>query len=252
MLSIKRIFISIISLLIMGIMIDSITPILAQETSIEEVETSLSSEQDTLETRSEEELTTFEELRIQTTDTEYFKAILPYIYFLNYQYVATGESTSNKDVIMEFMPDENGIFQVAEFTDSEATAYIYQVRQEGLYELAYFTNYLTVEDLRYSNDASDNIVSLVLPVNLEIGQQFKSGYQKEINKRVVDRVESVKIGEDVYRDVLVIEEESNGTHLPLRQYYAKEVGLVLIEQIDSVAGSKPILYLNATQGPLMN
>ncbi|MGX7108151.1 hypothetical protein [Facklamia miroungae] len=196
--------------------------------------------------------TTEESVMEEVIDASLFKEVIPYARYLNYQYVGDGSKFTSKDIIMEFMPDANGIFQVAEFTDTEAVAYVYQIRPEGLYELAYFENYTVVEDLRYSPDAQDETVSLVLPVDLSEGNIFKSGYQEEIKKKVIGTVDTVTIGQDIYNQVLIIEEMEKNDGDTIRSYYANEAGLVLIERIHPDGSTSPIIYLNSKQGSIMD
>ncbi|MGF3194764.1 hypothetical protein ACQV2X_03100 [Facklamia sp. P12945] len=185
-------------------------------------------------------------------DVGLFKQLIPYVHYLNYQYVGDGSEYSTKDIIMEFMPDANGVFQVAEFTDTKAVAYVYQIKPDGLYELAYFDDYTVVEDLRYSADASDDNVSLILPVDISEGTIFKSGYQEEIKKKVIGRVDSLTIGQEIYTDVLLVEEMAKNNGDTIRIYYANDAGLILIERLHPDGTTTPIIYLRSRQGSIMD
>ena len=213
----------------------------------EQLTNDLSSEDQIVETTQAE--TTVE---VDPTHIEYFKQIVPYTKFLNYQYVGMDSNFKLKDVIMEYMPDADGIFQVAEITDNQAVAFVYQIRPDGLYQLAVFDDYSQVEDLRYSEDASDEFISMILPVNLEIGSNFTSGYQQEIKKEITGVVDYVTIGEDIYREVLIIEEADDNQADTLRTYFAKEAGLVLVERVRPNGETTTVYFLNSKQGSLLN
>ncbi|MCR8968638.1 hypothetical protein [Facklamia sp. 7083-14-GEN3] len=228
---------------------DSITKVNGQEETTEE-QTEIDQAD---ETSSQESLEISTETRFEPLpDVSQFKQLIPYARYLNYQYVGDGSEYSTKDVIMEFMPDANGVFQVAEFTDTEAVAYVYQIRPEGLYELAYFDNYTVVEDLRYSADASDDNVSLILPVDISEGTIFKSGYQEETKKKIIGRVDSLTIGQDNYTDVLLVEEMEKNNGDTIRIYYANDAGLTLIERLHPDGTTTPIIYLKSRQGSIMD
>lgn len=188
----------------------------------------------------------------EVIDPQVFKQLLPYTHYMNYQYQGDGSQFTSKDIIMEFMPDDQGVFQVAEFSDQSATAFIYQIKGDGLYELARFEHYDRVEDLRYSLDASDETTSLILPVDLSPGTTYLSGYQQEKQAKVMGRVQSVTIGQTNYQNVLVIEVADS--HLLnqglLRYYLADQYGLILIEQELADGSKSNIMYLNTVQGPL--
>lgn len=188
----------------------------------------------------------------QLIDSQAFMSLLPYTHYMNYQYSGDGSQFTRKDIIMEFMPDNQGIFQVAEFSDHNATAYIYQIRSDGLYELARFDHYDRVEDMRYSQDASDDLTSLILPAHLTPGTVYQSGYQKEKEAKVVGRVQSVTIGESHYQNVLVIEviDASLPDQGLLRYYLADQYGIILVEQELPNGSKSNMMYLNTVQGPL--
>lgn len=179
-----------------------------------------------------------------------FEQFIPYVQFLNYQYQGDGTSFITQDIIMEYTPDSNGVFQVAAFTENKAIAYIYQIRADGLYELAFFDHYDVVQDLRYSELALDGNDSLVLSSNLNVGSTFYSGYQNESRRTVVDIIDYYSAGTMSYENVIVIAEDavtnSDGSY---QQYYvAPNYGIVAIERVYPDKSTVKVIELTDTQG----
>lgn len=179
-----------------------------------------------------------------------FEQFIPYVQFLNYQYQGDGTSFITQDIIMEYTPDTNGVFQVAAFTENKAIAYIYQIRADGLYELAFFDHYDVVQDLRYSELALDGNESLVISSNLNVGSTFYSGYQNESRRTVVDIIDYYSAGTMSYENVIVIAEDavtnSNGSY---QQYYvAPNYGIVAIERVFPDKSTVKVIELIDTQG----
>lgn len=187
---------------------------------------------------------------IEPNNQVLFKQMVPYMQFVNYHYLGNGSNFSTKDIIMEYTPDGNGIFQVAEFVGDQARAFIYQTRDSGLYELAFFENYHEVQDLRYSADASDGVDSLILPSNIEVGLTYQSGYQNEITSVIKDIYPLVTIGSNSYENVLLIEEYSNlnGENITKHIYVAPMYGVIQVEQIQSDGTLIPLMQLSRTEG----
>lgn len=185
-------------------------------------------------------------------DPNLFNMVLPYAKYLNYQYVGNGVEFTTKDVIMEYAPDSNGVFQVAEFTENKAVAFIYQVRSNGLYELAFFDDYSVVQDMRYTLAVSDGNESLILPIDLRPGNVFQSGYQNEKSRTIVGTADLVQIGNQSYSNVLMMEETSfvNGEEIKLNYYLAPNYGLILVEEVHPNGTTHNVMYLNTVQGPL--
>lgn len=180
----------------------------------------------------------------------YFELILPYAQFINYQYSGDGSLFDIQDIIMEYGPDSNGIFQIVSYTGNDTTAYIYQIRDSGLYELAYFNDYYVVEDLRYSADALDGIDSLILPSNLTIGLTFTTGYNNESVRTVAEIVDYYSIGDVSFNDVLRIEERKEEADGPAtyNYYYAPNYGIIVIERIGADGSNRRVMQLLSTQG----
>lgn len=174
---------------------------------------------------------------------------IPYARFVNYKYQGDGENFDAQDIIMEYPPDQNGIFQVSAYNSRGTVAYVYQIRSEGLYELAAFQNYNYVEDLRYSSEASSGQNALVLPSQLRIGSSFKAGYQGEKEMWVQALLESLTIGGAVYYHVVCIcESQADGSRL--NYYYAPSYGLIAIEKRANDNTNQTIMQLISVDGSL--
>ena len=179
-----------------------------------------------------------------------FSEVVPYSQFLNYQYLGDGSEFSSQDIIMEYTPDANGIFQVAAFTETKAVAYVYQIRSSGLYELAFFDNYNVVQDLRYSELANDGNESLILSSDLSVGSSFYSGYQNEKVRTVVDVIDYYVSGNTPYENVVIVSESQhvNGQAIQLNYYIAPNYGIVSVERTYGDGSVARILELVDTQG----
>ncbi len=179
-----------------------------------------------------------------------FEEFVPYANFTNYQYQGDQVYFDAQDIIMEYSPDSNGIFQVTSFSGQEAIAYVYQIRDTGFYELASFNDYYVVEDLRYSPEASDNDESLILPSNLTIGSSFSSGYNNEKRRMISELISSYDVGGQTFNDVLRIEEQAQEDSGPVtyNYYYAPTVGIIVIERTASDGTTQRVLQLISAQG----
>ena len=170
-----------------------------------------------------------ERIVAQTNQAEQanFERYVPYVYKNHFCYVNGNEAINKRDMILEFKPDGNGIFQVISYNnENEAVAYVYQIREDGLYELAVFSPYIMVSDLRYSAEASDGKESLILPRNLATITTYKSGYNQEIERTIVSRNMELQLGEEVFHQVIKIKEVANNE--TSYHYYAPDVGLLLV------------------------
>lgn len=192
------------------------------------------------------------EVEVPQTPDLPFDRFIPYVQFLNYQYQGDGSTFVTQDIIMEYTPDANGVFQVAAFTENKAVAYIYQIRADGLYELAFFDNYDIVQDLRYSELALDGNDSLIVSSNLSVGSTFYSGYQNEARRTITDIIDYYVVGNTSYEGVVVIVEDSmTETDGSFKQYYlAPHYGIVSIERVYSDGNTSKVMELISTQGSL--
>ena len=165
----------------------------------------------------------------------------PYMYYINYQY-AKSDNSSGRIVIMEYAPDDNGIYQVSVLENQDVKCYVYQVRNNGVYQLAAFEGYSDVEDKRYSQKAQDGQDSLELPSNLAVGTVFYTGYQQNEKNKVLSTDLAYTINQKTYNQTIKIERElSEGTRY---YYYAPKVGLIAVED----ASGHPLMVLSDVSG----
>lgn len=181
-----------------------------------------------------------------------FNDYVPYGQFVSYQYQGDGTFFSNQDIIMEYAPDANGIFQVSSITDNHASAYIYQIRENGLYELARFEDYYMVEDLRYSQAASDGVDSLILPREMKIGLSYQTGYNQESSRYIAEYIPEYYFGGHTFNGVFRIEEMrmNNGISETYNFYYAPTYGVILMERTDVNGQNQLLMQIISTQGSL--
>lgn len=244
-LSLRKLMVVLLSLILCSIY--NLTAIQAENTGVNssDVETSENMESESL---NEDNL----ESNNRPALSVYFRDYVPYANFINYQYQGDQTYFDVKDMIMEYAPDNNGTFQVTAFSGQETVAYIYQIRESGLYELASFSDYYVVEDLRYSQDATDGIESLILPADLVEGTQFNSGYNNEIQLTITEIIDSYSVGGEVFNNVVRIDEETqdNSGQVLYSYYYTPVYGLLVIERTDSTGVTQKVLQLVSTQGQM--
>lgn len=179
----------------------------------------------------------------------YFEQLIPYAQFINYQYSGDGSAFEMKDIIMEYAPDNNGVFQVAAYSGQNAIAYVYQIRDSGFYELASFADYYVVEDLRYSPDATDGLESLILPSNLTVGSTYSTGYNNETVRIIAEQIDDYTIGSQIFNGVLRVEEykqEAEGAVL-YNHYFAPTYGLIVVEKVNPDGSTHRIMQLISAQ-----
>lgn len=157
-------------------------------------------------------------------------AILPYAQFIEYRYTGDQMNYPSSNIILEFSADSQGRFQVVRITSNSVHAVVYQLKQQGLYELADFSDYTDVRDLRYDDSVEASRGSLILPAQLSVGTQYQSGYQDEIQMTVVEIIPALTMNQVIYEDVVKIHEE--GSAGEFYHYYAPIYGLIAVEQID--------------------
>lgn len=162
-----------------------------------------------------------------------FSDYIPYVQFNNYQYSNFIPGENARYTILEYQPDNQGIYQVVMFNGSDTVAYVYQKRSDGLYELAYFENYYEVEDKRHYQEVYDGRESLILSSNLSLGYQFKSGYDGELT-RVIEAILPHYQGNDgtIYEEVIVLKETGFSDGSTCYYYLAPYYGIICIEKMD--------------------
>ena len=215
------------------------TDVVDDDTTQEEIDEDLTSEE-------EEELDSIE--TAEQAPSISFYSYIPYRQFVNYQYQEAAPNYYLRDVIMEYQPDSNGVFQVAFFTPEGAVCYVFQVTDQGLYELARYDDYNFVEDLRYSEEAVNGNASLILPSDLSVGHTYQSGYHDEKNRTIVSTNMNYVVGGHSFTDVVIVEEFSDSGHF--KYYYAPTYGLIVVEQVDAAGNYETILQLIGAEGAL--
>lgn len=177
-----------------------------------------------------------------------YREYTPYGKFVNYQYQGDGTFFQLQDIIMEYPPNADGVFQVTSFAGDQARAHVFQMADSGLYELAYFESYTTVEDMRHSEDALDSQKSLILPENIEIGKTYQTGFNEENKRTILDILGQFELGGVTFTNVLKILEEDKVNQQDYYYYYAPDYGLILIQMAQEDGSAQNIVQLISTQG----
>lgn len=162
-------------------------------------------------------------------------SILPYAQFIEYHYIGDSINYPSGNLILEFSADSGGRFQVVRMTAENVHAIIYQINQQGLFELANFSDYTNVRDLRYDESLNASTGSLILPSQITVGTQYRSGYNNESEMTVVEIIPTLTMNQVIYEDVVKIHEKRNtsASGSEFYHYYAPIYGLIAIEQIES-------------------
>ena len=147
---------------------------------------------------------------------------------------------------MEYSPDANGIFQISVLEGTSSNCYIYQIRQDGLYELAHFDTYSDVEDKRTTDAAKDDKQALILPADLTVGKVYYTGYDKSVKNTVVANPMTYVINGKRYENTVKVSRElPSGT---IYLYYAPKAGLIAVED----QAGNPEFVLTETYGNVAN
>lgn len=162
-----------------------------------------------------------------------FSDYIPYAQFNNYQYAGFGNNFESQYTILEYTPDENGLFQVVILINDQAIACVYQQRSNGLYELGRVDNYGEVQDLRYSDLVKSGQESLILSSNMTVGYQYYSGYHNEYLRTVKSILPTYEKNGVVYQEVVAIEETGYADGSATWYYLAPKYGIICIERVDS-------------------
>ncbi|MBF6978594.1 hypothetical protein [Tuanshanicoccus lijuaniae] len=162
-----------------------------------------------------------------------FSDYIPYRQFNNYQYIGFGTGFENQYTILEYSPDQNGVFQIVMLVNGVAKAYVYQQRSTGLYELACIDSYGDVEDLRYSEQVANSGESLILSSNLSVGHQYASGYHNEYIRTIRSILPTYEKNNRTYQEVVMIEESGYADGSRTNYYLAPRYGIICIERVDA-------------------
>lgn len=175
----------------------------------------------------------------------------PNVYYQVYDYVGEGNEFASQEVKLQYLPNENGVYQFSVSNGGTTIVFVYQMSIDGVYELAYFPETYDQTDLRNHADAIDEQKSLILPATLSIGQEFNRGYRANEAYRVVDILSTFELLGATYYNVLVIEPVTQPEGGEQRFYYAPNIGHIMDEFIfTEEAEYYPVTTsLDALKGP---
>lgn len=167
------------------------------------------------------------------TTNRSFLEYVPYVQYNNYQYSGYESDFTAMYSLLEYSPNEAGIFQVAMLFDGQTLTTIFQIRNEGLYELANFSDYGEVRDLRAEPAVSDAQESLLLPSTLSKGQTYTSGYNNEYVRTIQAILPHWERDDLQFSDVLVIQETGYPGGASWWYYFAPTYGIICSEFRDA-------------------
>lgn len=159
------------------------------------------------------------------------------LFYPFYDYEGVGMEFAPFTLTLDYETDEDGIYQVSRANAGNTVSYVFQLTDEGIYELAYFPNSYDGEDFRYHEDALDEQVSLYFPQTLAAGDEFKRGYREEQLFTVTDILAEFDIDGTLYQDVIVIESTLPDGQVQ-RYYYAPGFGEIYSEYIYDDEGNQ--------------
>lgn len=174
----------------------------------------------------------------------------PYAFYQHYDYSGEGHEFVPFTAELQYAADENGIYQVSVDNSGTTTVYVYQLTDSGVYELAYFPENYSNEDMRGHADVHDDLKSLFFPASLHVGDDIIRGYGQNKETFTVASIEAnYSIGNAWYPNVLVLE-SVNTEGYTFRLYYAPGVGLIKDEYIDHEIPDAPMVaQLETIKGP---
>lgn len=154
----------------------------------------------------------------------------PGLYYQFYDYSGEGNEFVPYKSYFDYAPDEAGIYQISVDNTGTTVSYVYQIREDGIYELAYFPESYEQNDFRYSEDATDGIDALFLPASLEVGTTFSRGYKADQDYVVTDILAEFELEDITYYNVVVIESTFETGEVQ-RYYYAPKIGEIYSEYV---------------------
>lgn len=178
----------------------------------------------------------------------------PNVYYQEYIYDGDGMEFAAQDVKLQYAPDENGVYQFSVANAGTTIVFVYQVTDAGVIELAYFPETYESVDLRYHEDATDDLTALVLPAELTVGEVFYRGFQGDEGYHVVEILPKFDLLGIRYEEVVVVEPVTQSEDGEQRFYYAPRIGHIMDEwiftgEVDEEA--HPITTnLNYLRGPM--
>lgn len=160
----------------------------------------------------------------------------PNVYYQVYDYAGEGNEFASQEVVLQYPPNDNGVYQFSVGNGGTTIVFVYQLSNEGVYELAYFPENYDTTDLRDHADATDIQKSLVFPATLSIGQEFNRGYHANEAHKVVDILPTFELLGATYYNVVVIEPVDHPEGGEQRFYYAPHIGHIMDEFIFTEEG----------------
>lgn len=165
----------------------------------------------------------------QATTTVAGTNYAPYYFHDAYNHVADFMEFDDYEVIRNYPADEANVYQFNFDNNATNTVYVYQIQDDGIYELAYFPHEDPSIDYRYHSDSTDTYQSLILPSTLTAGQVFYQGYYQDEPVFVVDILDSFTHLDTVYQNVVVLEKQiDNYTYTT---YLAPHTGIILENKV---------------------
>lgn len=175
----------------------------------------------------------------------------PNVFYQEYHFDGEGNEFAAQEVVLQYSPDDNGVYQFSVSNGGTTIVFVYQLTEAGVIELAYYPETYESTDLRYHDDATDDLTSLVLPANLTVGQTFYRGYHGDEAYHVIGILPTFELLGVTYYDVIVLEPVTHPEGGEQRFYYAPQIGHIMDEWLFSEEGEAyPITTsLNYVRGP---
>ena len=148
----------------------------------------------------------------------------PYFFYDFYSYLSDGMEFDDYIVTRNYPANDEHIYQYNFDNSGTNTIYVYQLQDEGIYELAYFPHDDATLDFRYHSDSNNVYRSLVLPNSLTVGQIFYQGYYQDQAVLVVDILDSFTLLDTEYQNVVVLEKKIED--FTYTTYLAPNIGII--------------------------
>lgn len=167
----------------------------------------------------------------QNKTEEKVKAInyAPFLFYENYDYIGSGNEFAGFKVVLQYPLNEEGIYQFRRDGAGTSIAFVYQLTPEGIIELSYFPETYDNTDFRNHPDTLDDSTSLIMPLEMGVGDTFFSGYQEEQEYEVINILDDFTVNQETYHDVLVLSLKQETNDVTQHFYYAPQYGLIYDE-----------------------
>lgn len=161
---------------------------------------------------------------LQTIENTYLYT--PYIFYQHYDYGGEGNEFAGHKATLTYPLDAKGVFQIKLETAGITMAIVFQISDDGVYELSYFPDDDGTKDYRQHPDSLDELRSLILPRSLTVGETFQSGYSDQMTYQLIKIEPEYQASDNkIYHNVMVLalnETEENVTY----EYLAPGIGLL--------------------------